>query len=340
MPDQVRHPHTLLVASTGGHLEELVRLRARLQPAAEHVTWLTFDDAQSRSLLAGERVRFVPRVPPRGYREAASAIGRAFWVLRDGQFSRVVSTGAGIAVPFMLAARVLGIPCDYIESAARADGPSLTGAVVARLPGVRLHCQYRTWASGRWRHGGSLFDDYRPRSAPSPVPADPGAAKVVVALGTTEFAFTRAVDRLVQVLPRVVGHDAHVTWQVGNTDVSHLPIEAERFMPARRLQEAIAQADLVISHAGVGSALGALDAGKCPVLLPRLGSEREHVDDHQVMIAADLERRGLAVACNPDELTAEDLRRAMRVEVVRSPLRPVFVLEETDQVNVGGRRTA
>ncbi len=48
----------------------------------------------------------------------------------------------------------------YIESAARATGPSVTGRLMARVPGVQRYAQYRAWATGRWRYGGSVFDAF------------------------------------------------------------------------------------------------------------------------------------------------------------------------------------
>ena len=45
---------TLLVASTGGHLEQLMRLRDRFRPVSTGIRWVTSDEPQSRSLLAGD----------------------------------------------------------------------------------------------------------------------------------------------------------------------------------------------------------------------------------------------------------------------------------------------
>lgn len=47
----------LAAASTGGHRSELHRLLPRMLAGAAAVDWVTFDTPQSRSLLAGERVR-------------------------------------------------------------------------------------------------------------------------------------------------------------------------------------------------------------------------------------------------------------------------------------------
>jgi UDP-N-acetylglucosamine transferase subunit ALG13 len=185
---------------------------------------------------------------------------------------------------------------------------------------MHLYAQYPSWAGGRWKYRGSVFDDY------GPAPQEPAPSKrartVVVTFGTMRtYGFRRAVDAVLRTLPDIAAPDAQVLWQVGVTDVSDLRIEAVNAVPAASLKTAIASADLVIAHAGVGSALTVLDQGRAPVLLTRRKIYNEMVDDHQLMIAAELDRRGLAVSRDPDELTSDDLFHAMRmgVEKVHSP---------------------
>ncbi|WP_251838712.1 glycosyltransferase [Oceanitalea stevensii] len=315
---------TLLVASTGGHLEQLWRLRSRLRPVLSDVEWATFDEAQSRSLLAGEVVHHVPYIPPRGYGEVVRVMPEARRILRTGRFDRVVSTGSGIALAFLPVARALGIRTHYIESAARAEGPSLTGRIVSRVPGTQTYSQYARWADERWQYRGSLFDGYDVAEE-RPVRA---AARVVVTLGTMKtYGFRRALEAVCRVLPDVLAPDAEVLWQVGVTDDSGLPVEGRADVPAAELHAAIAEADLVIAHAGIGSCLTTLDAGRCPVVLPRRQQHGEHVDDHQELIAHELDRRGLAVRRLPAELTAQDLRAAM-ARRVRAAVPPrTFLLD-------------
>lgn len=318
---------TLLVASTGGHLEELVRLRSRLEPQPQQVEWATFDDAQSRSLLGGEDVHHVDYIAPRAYGAAARAIGSAARILRGGRFDRVVSTGSGIAIPFLAVARSRGVQAHYIESAARTQAPSMTGKVVSRLPGVRLYTQYRSWADGRWTYAGSLFDGFGAAAAPVVTPL---ARRVVVTLGTMRtYPFRSAVERLVQVLPAVLAPDAEVLWQVGVTPSSDLGIDGHDLVDATTMRAAVQQADLVIAHAGIGSALTALDAGLCPVLLPRSATRGEHVDEHQGLIARELASRGLAVTCDAPSVTAAHLRAALAARVVAQEQPMPFALDGT-----------
>jgi UDP-N-acetylglucosamine transferase subunit ALG13 len=227
-------------------------------------------------------------------------------LLRDSRFERVVSTGSGIALSFLPAAALRGVRAHYIESAARAEGPSLTGRLLSSVPRVRLHTQYPAWASGRWSYAGSVFDAYQPvEHDPSP-----GPLRVALTVGTL-FPFERLVEGLHAVLPP----DAEtVLWQTGDDRA------AGRLAPAE-VRRAFAAANVVVAHAGVGTALEALDAGRRPLLVPRLRRHGEHVDDHQLQVATELERRGLAVTRSADELRAEDLLEAARggVEAVAGP---------------------
>ncbi len=314
MAPQTVPVRTLMVASTGGHLEELHRLRERIVPRVGDPEWVTFDDPQSRSLLAGERVHHARYVPPRGYAAATANVAPALRLLREGGYERVISTGSGIALPFFLAARMARIPCYYIESAARTQGPSLTGRLVTGLPGVRGYAQYAEWADDRWAYCGSLLDPYLPRSREVPPQR---IDRVVVTLGTMRtYGFRRAVVAVRRLLERLAP-DAEVLWQTGGTDVSGIGVAARAEVPAGELRAAMAEADLVVAHAGIGSTLTALDLGKQPVLLPRRRQHHEHVDDHQQMIASRLVQRGLAVSREVDQLDEEACWSALRTTVHR-----------------------
>lgn len=323
---------SLLVASTGGHLEELYRIARRLHPSVSERDWVSFDDPQTDSLLAGERVFHVKYVPPRGIAAALANLSTAALLVRSRRYGRVISTGAGVALPFMLVARLRRIPCHYFESAARTEHPSVTGHIVSRLPGVALYSQYPSWADKRWVYRGSLFDEFEvsPSDAGMPPSRDVQARSVVVTLGTMRtYGYRRAVERLRVVLPEVTTPDAKVLWQVGATDTRGLDIQALDRVSAVQLREAMAEADLVVAHAGIGSALNALEHGRCPVLLPRRRRYSEHVDDHQLMIADELASRGLAMAVDASALTADHLRTAMATLVRRRDTpAPIFLQDE------------
>ena len=103
----------VLVWSTGGHLTQLVRLRSWWE--GHERTWVTFDKADARSTLQGETV--VPAYHPttRNLPNAARNLRLATGLLPRLRPSLVVSTGAGLAVPFFVVARALGIPSVFLE---------------------------------------------------------------------------------------------------------------------------------------------------------------------------------------------------------------------------------
>jgi UDP-N-acetylglucosamine--N-acetylmuramyl-(pentapeptide) pyrophosphoryl-undecaprenol N-acetylglucosamine transferase len=311
---------TLLVSSVGGHLADLYRLLPRLQGLDEDRVWVTFDTPQSRSLLAGEEVVYVDYTGPRDIKNVLRHTLVARRLFRGCHpFSTVVSAGAGVALSFLPLGRARGASCHYIECSARAMDPSVTGRLLSRVPGIHLYTQYEDWARPPWAYAGSVLDTFvcGPRSENVTI------RRAVVTLGTMEdYEFRALVDRALALLPP----DAEVLWQVGCTDVSDLPITAHNLLPTRRLQDAIEAADVVIAHAGCGSSVGALEAGKTPVLVPRRRSHGENVDDHQLLIANALSKRDLAVVRSVDDLTLEDLLLAARGSVLVDPRPAPFSL--------------
>ncbi|SCL19376.1 glycosyltransferase [Micromonospora inyonensis] len=294
---------TLLVASTGGHLAELHDLVPRLG-VQDDCVWVTFDSPQSRSLLDGAEVIHVPQATSRDLVGAVRDLVAARRVLRGGRFSQVVSTGASVAASFFLPAVRSRVACHYIESATRTTGPSLTGRMVARMPGTGLYTQYPSWADGCWRYGGSIFDAYVARESA----ASRQVSRVVVTLGTQKFGFPRLLERLTRIIPA----SAEVLWQVGSTRIPRMPADARPQVPFAEMQQAMREADVVVTHAGVGSALTALRAGQRAIYVPRRRRYGEHVDDHQVEMARELDRRELVLAREADQVSEADLLLATR----------------------------
>lgn len=307
----------LLVAESGGHLDQLTRLEPRLRPRFDNVTYVTSGTDQSRTLLAGRDARFVPRVPPRAWGTAMKAFPAALQLIRREGVTDVISTGSAIAVPYLAAARAMGVRAHYIESATRTQGPSLSGRIVTRIPGVHLYTQYPHLADQSWVYRGSVFDGFTVQNGGTSVPR---LDRVVVTLGTmNQFPFQRAVHAIHRVLSQLAEPDTEILWQIGDVAVTGLRGEVRSTVPAAQLQAAIAEADLVFAHAGTGSSLQILDSGRVPLLVPRSRSSGEHVDDHQVLLARELAGRGLAVAADPEELSVEHVRSVLRLRVLRDP---------------------
>jgi UDP-N-acetylglucosamine--N-acetylmuramyl-(pentapeptide) pyrophosphoryl-undecaprenol N-acetylglucosamine transferase len=270
----------------------------------DSIVWAAAESPQSKTLLAGQNVHWIPDVQPRQLRETMSLLGVARRIVSSEKVDVVVSTGASVAIPFFVAARMYGAESHYIESAARVDGPSITGQVAAVMPKVRCYNQSQAWADSRWNYAGSVFDGYTGHTIPKPA----GPLRVVVTVGSMHHPMTRLVNQLSAVLPE----DAEVVWQLGHTP----PVPGmrasriEEFITHDDLTDLMANAHVVVCHAGVGSALQAMSVGKAPILVPRLIEHGEHVDDHQEQIAKRLGDLGLAMPVDAEALTTDVINEA------------------------------
>jgi UDP-N-acetylglucosamine--N-acetylmuramyl-(pentapeptide) pyrophosphoryl-undecaprenol N-acetylglucosamine transferase len=300
----------LLCASTGGHLWQLERI-ARTFDAREDSLWVTFDTEQSRSLLAGRRVLYVPYVSPRDVRGVLTAMVRIDQALRTETFDGVVSTGAGLALSTIGPTTVRRMRRLYIESVSRVTGPSLTGRIIHATRLYETWAQHQGWASGRWTYHGSVLGNLVARTR-----GVHEVRRVFVTLGTIKpYHFSRLVERVAAVIPP----GADVVWQLGVTPApAGLRGTVHDHMSAEQFTEATRRADVVVTHAGVGTVIGLIESGIFPVVVPRRAAHDEHVDDHQAEIAGLVSGSGLGLVREADQLAYDDLLTAATKEVARA----------------------
>jgi UDP-N-acetylglucosamine:LPS N-acetylglucosamine transferase len=118
----------LLVASNGGHLLQLLQL-ADLWPR-DRRHWVTFQTSDAVSLLADETTTWAYHPTNRSIRNLIRNLGLALRMVSPREVQAIVTTGAGVTVPFAIVARLRGVNVVYIESMARITAPSLTGRLV------------------------------------------------------------------------------------------------------------------------------------------------------------------------------------------------------------------
>lgn len=292
-----------MVAATGGHLTQLVRLSSKLRASDESI-WVTFDTEQSRSLLRGKQTFFVPYVSPRDWKGTLHAFQLLSRFVRKHEFEAVYSTGAAIALAAYLQPKLMRTPKIYIESVSRTAGPSLTGRLVSCIPSVRLYTQHVGWATRRWRHTESVMAHYQTRVL---VPGHNRPLRLFITLGTIRpYRF----DALIEAVLATGMVNSDTVWQVGASTREDLPGTTYQQMTADDFLSTAASADVVITHAGVGTVIQLLELGKSPVVVPRERIRNEHVDDHQFQISRLLEERNLAVVVRADNLSRDHIERA------------------------------
>ena len=131
-PDRHR---LLLVASGGGHLGQLMPLEAWW--SRHDRTWVTFDTA-SAGQLGDDPVVFAHHPTTRNLPNLVRNVGIAWRVLRRERPDVVVTTGAGVALPFFFIAKLLGVRTVFIEVYDRIDSRSLTGRLCRPLSDLFL----------------------------------------------------------------------------------------------------------------------------------------------------------------------------------------------------------
>lgn len=127
-PSQSRPTRLLLIASTGGHLTQLMAMRHWWEDCER--TWVTFDNQHARTTLAGEDVIHAHSPTTRNIPNALRNMVLARHTLKDLHPDLVVSTGAGVAAPFFAIAHLRGIRTMYIEVIDRIASRTLTGRMV------------------------------------------------------------------------------------------------------------------------------------------------------------------------------------------------------------------
>lgn len=301
----------LLMASTGGHLAELERWSNVIGSDRDSL-WVTCESLQGESLLRGRRVLFVPYVAPRDAARSLTAFKRIMrevdW--RNERFSAAVTTGAAVGVVGLAAARLHRVPAFYFESVSRVNGPSLSGRLAGLDRGITRFCQYEHWTASRWNYRTSLFDTFA--NVPKTAVEKP---RLFVTLGTIKpYRFDSVVDA---VLSTGLADDRTV-WQLGATNRSDLPGTAVSHLSSAEFSQNCKDADVVVTHAGVGTLMNLFDMGISPVVAPRRAVRHEHVDDHQSQIANLLRRRSLGNVIEVEQLDKCAILTATKSSVKRA----------------------
>jgi len=304
-----------LIGSPGGHLD----LLHALEPAfgdRERI-WVTLDGPRTERLRErGERVITLPpyRRSLCSYLTNAAA---AHAVVRREQPRLVLTTGAGMTIPFCALARARGGRIVFAETMARVTGPSASGRVLARLASdvlVQWPEMSSVYAGARVCQPqllGGLMPD---------LPTSTGKEGTFVAVGTHAAPFDRML-RLVDeaasrgILPRPI------TVQTGACSYRMRRGREVAWLPPESLAKKIEISEIVICHGGSGIISTALRARRRPIVIARQASHGEHFDDHQDQLVSKLASMGLAVAATEkiDVAQVECARRDATHATTRGP---------------------
>ena len=126
---------------------------------------------------------------------------------------------------------------------------------------------------------------------------------IFVTVGTHEQSFERLVKCIDQMV--IDGKiNEKVIIQKGYTDYEPQKCESYKLIGYNDMKKFINEARIVVTHGGPASFVAPLSIGKIPIVVPRKYEYNEHVNNHQLEFAREVERRmkNIIVAENEEEI--------------------------------------
>ena len=117
---------------------------------------------------------------------------------------------------------------------------------------------------------------------------------ILVMLGTQNNSFHRLLEEIDKLINKGVIKEKVVV-QAGYTKYKSKNMEIFSLIPQEKLEEYQKQANLIITHGGVGSIITSLKLGKKVIAVPRLHEYGEHVNDHQKQIVENFDKEGYII---------------------------------------------
>lgn len=114
---------------------------------------------------------------------------------------------------------------------------------------------------------------------------------IFVCIGSRDYQF----DRLLKALDELVSSGEitdELFAQIGQSQYEPKHYPWERYLDSDSFRKCQQEADLIITHAGVGTLLSSLKMGKTVIAVPRYAALGEHIDDHQLQVAEALSGEG------------------------------------------------
>ncbi len=130
---------------------------------------------------------------------------------------------------------------------------------------------------------------------------------ILVLLGTQNNNFHRLLEEIERLIQSQVIKE-EVVVQAGYTKYTSENMKILDFIPKEELENLQNQANLIITHGGVGSILQCITKNKKVIAVPRLHQYEEHVNNHQTQIVEIFNQKGYIVGIQG----IEELEKAIR----------------------------
>lgn len=292
----------LAVASFGGHWEQLCRI---MQP----IDCVEIVCATTRKLDADDGFsavnHSVTNVSRRNWWKVPLVLWQMVRIISQEHPTHIVTTGAAPGLMALVAGRLMGVKSLWLDSIANVERMSTSGRMAkyfARAERMALQCSAdacRVALNSTSDSSDQLPERKETAGKPAAsLPAD--IHKIFITAGTQE-----PFDRLLEAVDLWLDNhkDCEVVAQAIPGRYRPRNFNCSEDIAPDEFARIFNDADVVVSHAGMGTILRSLQAGKSLVVMPRLKSKGEHRTNHQSASAGRVRPvQFIAEVNNEDEL--------------------------------------
>lgn len=119
---------------------------------------------------------------------------------------------------------------------------------------------------------------------------------IFVTYGTQPHDFKYMGEVVNQIKP-----DIQVVAQIGESKNNIVRPNTQVYDYIENYPQYVADSEIIITHGGVGSIMGGLQAGKKVIVIPRLAVFGEHIDNHQLEVTTKLSKGNYLYYMQRDE---------------------------------------
>lgn len=137
---------------------------------------------------------------------------------------------------------------------------------------------------------------------------------IFVTVGTQDKPFVRIIQAVEKAVIEGKITD-EVVVQAGNTKYESKVLNVLNYVPFDEFNKYLSEADIIITHGGVGSILNALKLKKKVIAVPRLKRYGEHINDHQLQVIQKMTMQGYILSCEDENEIVAKLKEAEKFKV-------------------------
>ena len=137
----------------------------------------------------------------------------------------------------------------------------------------------------------------------------------------TQIPFDRLIRAIDEIYPYL--GDVELIVQVAESVYKAENFKIQEFIAPKEFDDYFDRADLIISHAGMGTIISAFVKNKPILVMPRLAKYGEHRNDHQLATATRFDELGYINVAYTEEELKEKLK-----SLQRTPLKPLFNIDD------------